>query len=134
MDALVFAFVTGSLLGLGLMLHILKMGAKRIFGYDLYFDLLLSFFLMVMFHGTQGGMILAILGGLFISIFLRLGRWTVGYQRIGLAQKEHKVKLFGKLTASTHLPTLAWKEYPPLFAKDRKPWWVNPEYRIPPTH
>lgn len=132
MEALMMAFATGGLLGLGIMLHILKMGAKRIFGYDLYFDLLLSFFLMVMFHGTQGGMILAILGGLFISVFLRCGRWFVGYQRIGMAQKEYKAKLFGKLTATTHLPTLAWKEYPPLFAKNRQPYWVNPEYKIPP--
>lgn len=128
MEALMFAFATGGLLGLGLMLHILKMGAKRIFGYDLIFDLSLSFFLMIMFHGTQGGMILAILGGLFISVFLRVGRWIVGYQVLGMAQKKYTIKLLGPIKATGFAPVLAWKEYPSIFSKDRTPYWVNPEY------
>lgn len=128
MEALIFTFVGGGLLGLGLLLHILKMGPKRIFGYDLYFDISLSFFLMIMFHGTQGGMMIAMIAGIAISVLLRLGRWIFGYQRLAIVQKPYKVKLIGKLHATASVPALAWKEYPPRFAKDRRPYWINPEY------
>lgn len=131
METFMGLFLVGGLLGLAIVLHILKMGAKRIFGYDLYFDLALSFFLMVMFHGTQAGMVYAIFGGLIISVFLRVGRWVFGYQRLALIQIPIKIKIFGKLYAEAgSLPRLAWKEYPSLSAKKYTgPRWVNPDYR-----
>lgn len=106
LGVLIFA---GALCGLAVMLHALKMGVKRIAGYDIYIDLFLSFLLMVLFHGTQGGMMVALIGGLVISVWLRLMRWVNGYQKLGWYKVPYKLAPFLKV----NLPRMVWYDYPP---------------------
>lgn len=106
LGALLFA---GGLCGLAIMLHILKMGMKRIAGYDIYLDLALSFLLMILFHGTQGGMMVALVGGLVISVWLRLMRWVNGYQKLGWYKVPYKLAPFLKV----NLPRVVWYNYLP---------------------
>jgi hypothetical protein len=109
MDLGTLIFV-GLLCGLGLFFHALKIGVKRLAGYDIYVDLTLSFLLMILFHGTQAGMVVALIGGLFISITLRVMRWTMGYQKLGWYKVPYKLAPFLKV----NLPRMVWWYYPPL--------------------
>lgn len=102
--------VAGALCGLSVFFHVLKMGVKRIAGYDIYVDLTLSFLLMILFHGTQGGMMVALIGGLIISVMLRTMRWTLGYQKLGWYKVPYKLAPFLKV----NLPRMVWWSYPPL--------------------
>jgi hypothetical protein len=108
-EALAVLFITGALMGVGILLHFWKMGIKRVLGYDLIFDLFLSILLAIVFHGTQGGMMLAIIAGIVISIVLRLLRWFIGYEKLGIVYE--KVKYAPFFSAPT--PFLRWKKYPP---------------------
>lgn len=103
----------GLLVGLGLMSHALKLGVRRLAGYDIYVDVMLSFGLILMFHGTFSGMMIASIGGLIISGMLRLIRWTVGYQQLGFYKVPYKFIPFLKPVT---LPRLVWFDYPPLHA------------------
>lgn len=108
-EALAVIFIAGTLMGVGVLLHFWKMGIKRVLGYDIYFDIFLSIMLTIVFHGTQGGMMLAIIAGITISIVLRVTRWFIGYEQIGWVMVRMKLApMFSPL-----VPTLAWKSYPP---------------------
>lgn len=99
----------GFLVGLATMFHALKMGIKRIAGYDIFVDLSLSFLLMILFHGSTAGMFFAMMGGLFISVSLRMIRWFIGYEKIGIYQVPYKLMPFVKLK----MPRVVWFYYPP---------------------
>ena len=107
---LTIMFIGGILVGLSLLLHSFKMGIKRVLGYDLILDLFLSVTLMIAFHGTQGGMMLALIGGLFISIVLRVMRWFMGYEKLGWVMEKIKFAPF----FAPPIPVIRWKKYPPL--------------------
>lgn len=109
MDIGALLFV-GLLAGLAFMLHFFKLGLKRVAGYDIQLDLFLSFALMALFHGSQGGMVVAIIGGLVISVTLRLMRWTLGYQKLGKYMVPYKYLPFLK---PVMIPRLVWFDYPP---------------------
>lgn len=111
MDGLGMILFAGLLVGLGLMSHALKLGVRRLAGYDIYVDVSLSFGLVLMFHGTFSGMMIASIGGLIISGMLRLIRWTVGYQKLGWYKVPYKLVPFFKPVT---LPRLVWFDYPPL--------------------
>jgi len=102
----------GLLVGFGLLIHFLKMGIKRVAGYDLPIDLFLTWLLMMLFHGTQSGMVIAIIAGLMISIAIRIIRWTIGYQTLGVTWTPYKAAPF----ITIQLPRIVWYEYPPLKA------------------
>lgn len=102
----------GLLVGFATLIHFFKMGIKRVAGYDLYIDLFLTWLLMMLFHGTQAGMVIAIIGGLMISVMLRVLRWGIGYQRLGVYKCKYKLAPFFTVNA----PRLVWYEYPPLRA------------------
>lgn len=109
-EALAVIFIAGTLMGVGVLLHFWKMGIKRVLGYDLVFDLFLSIMLTVVFHGTQGGMMLAIIAGITISIVLRVTRWFIGYETIGIVYVRVK---FLPMFSAPLVPTLGWKSHPP---------------------
>lgn len=115
-EALAVVFLMGTLMGLGFLLHFMKMGIKRVLGYDLLFDIFMSVVLIIVFHGTQGGMMLAIIAGIVISVALRVARWIVGYEQIGWVTKKvtFKVAIF---SGSTNIMVLGWKKYPPRFQR-----------------
>jgi hypothetical protein len=123
LGALIFL---GLLVGLAFMLHIFKLGLKRIAGYDIQLDLFLSFMLMFLFHGSQGGMAVAIIGGLVISVTLRMLRWTIGYQKMGLYKKPYQYLPFLK---PIEIPQMVWYDYPSVFRTPKG--MTQKEARIP---
>lgn len=115
-EALAVVFLMGTLMGLGFLLHFAKMGIKRVLGYDLIFDIFMSVVLIIVFHGTQGGMMLAIIAGIVISVALRVARWLIGYEQIGWVTKtvHYQVAIF---KGKAEVPCLGWKKYPPRFQR-----------------
>jgi hypothetical protein len=106
-------FLTGALMGAGILLHFWKMGIKRVLGYDIYFDIFLSILLGIVFHGTQGGMMLAIVAGIMISVVLRITRWFIGYEQLHWVIVKTRVKFAPMFSPLVPHPALRWVQFPP---------------------
>ena len=63
-----------------------KLNLKRVLQYDLFVDVLVTFFLMWIFAGTFAGMMAAIIGGLFVSIVLVMLKKTMPRQKLGVVK------------------------------------------------
>ena len=112
-EALAVIFIAGTLMGVGVLLHFWKMGIKRVLGYDVYFDIFLSIMLTIVFHGTQGGMMLAIIAGITISIVLRVTRWFIGYEQLHWVIVKTRVKFAPMFSPLVPHPALKWITFPP---------------------
>lgn len=66
---------------LALFVLMLKIGLRKVLGYDVYVDIGCTLFLLYAFQGTATGMITATLAGLFLSIILYLFKLCIGYER-----------------------------------------------------
>lgn len=66
---------------LALFVLMLKIGLKKVLGYDVYVDIFCTLFLMFIFQSTVTGMIAAVIGGLFLSILLMFCKFLIGYSR-----------------------------------------------------
>lgn len=55
---------------------------RRMFGYSVVIDLSLTILLVALFHGTVSGAASATLSGLFLAIFLTVGRAVAGAERV----------------------------------------------------
>lgn len=73
--------VVAALVALGFFIIMFKLGLKRVLGYDLYVDIALTAILMFLFAGSFSGMVVALIGGLIISIVLLVLRKLIGMER-----------------------------------------------------
>jgi hypothetical protein len=60
------------------------MKAKTMFGLATPIDIGFSGLLVWMFHGTLAGMAGAATGGLALAVFLTVGRWLFGYNKVSV--------------------------------------------------
>lgn len=72
---------------------------RRVFGYALFFDITITGILMVMFTGSYAGMMTAVIAGMMLSMFLRLGRWALGAERLTLKRRKQEV-----------IPSVVWRK------------------------
>ncbi len=78
------------------------LGFRRVAGYAFIVDIGCFVLCVYMFQGTYAGMMTGIIAGLVISVFLKLIRWSIGYQVVALE------------TSDKGLPTgLTWKDIAP---------------------
>ena len=66
---------------LGFLIVMYKMGIKKVLAYDLYVDVGLTILLMMIFSGSFSGMVVALIGGLALSIILLILRKFIGYTK-----------------------------------------------------
>ena len=60
----------GLLSGLGILFMLMKLDFWKVLGFDLYVDIAATALLMILYAGTLGGMVAAMVGGLQISVVL----------------------------------------------------------------
>lgn len=103
----------GIMTGLSVLTLFMKLGVRKILGYDAILDIMLAVLLMIFFHGTASGMLVALMGGLFISIVMRIMRWTIGYQQLQWVTEIHQFAPFKFKLTTVPVPKLRWVYYPP---------------------
>ena len=67
-----------------------RMNLKRIAGYALAWDVVITSILVWMFIGTYAGMVTGMLAGLIVSVFLTGVKKTVGAERLKLVRNENQ--------------------------------------------
>jgi MFS superfamily sulfate permease-like transporter len=78
--------LAGLLTACAFLILLYKLNLKRVLQYDLFVDVLVTFFLMWIFAGTFAGMMAAIIGGLFVSIVLVMLKKTMPRQKLGVVK------------------------------------------------
>jgi len=77
---------------------------RKLLGFDIYLDLLVTLIMLVAFAGTYAGMMAAIIGGLTFSITLIALKKVMGYKKLQYVNdKDHLV------------PTLRWVDVAPIW-------------------
>ena len=74
----------GAVSALAFYVVFLKVGIRRVCGYDVAVDIASTVLLMAMFAGTYTGMIAAVIGGLLLSVLLLATKRVLGYERLVL--------------------------------------------------
>jgi hypothetical protein len=64
------------------------MKAKTMFGLATPIDIGFTGLLVWMFHGTLAGMAGAATGGLALAVFLTVGRWLFGYNKVSVKRRK----------------------------------------------
>lgn len=77
-------FAAGVISALAIYVLFIKVGIRRVCGYDVAADILATLLLMVMFAGTYTGMIAAVIAGLLLSVMLLATKRLLGYERLTL--------------------------------------------------
>ena len=90
----------GLVTAIGFMFLMFRLNIRRVAGYALIVDLLLTFGFMWLFQGTYAGMMTGLFAGCVISIALTLVKRTIGYERAAF------IRVKGEL-----FPRLIWKSY-----------------------
>lgn len=86
---LTYAVVTFA--GLWLLIrHIPPQSMRRLVGYMALFDVLLHTGIILLFFGTFNGLMQAEAAGIMVSLYLRLYRWSFGFERYELNPKTGK--------------------------------------------
>ena len=89
----------GVLTAIGVIWILSRLPLRRVAGYALQVDVIVTGALMWVFVGTYAGMVTGTLAGVIVSAFLTLVKRTVGAERLALVKKEGK-----------KLPDVEWKE------------------------
>ena len=107
--------IGGILTGFSVLFMTMKLGIRKIIGYDAVLDIVLAVILMIFFHGTAAGMLVALMAGLVISGIMRLVRLFYGYERLELRQIPTKIQIapFKFATRIVNIPRFVWVYYPP---------------------
>lgn len=71
----------GVLAALAFIIVMHKIGIKKFTGYSVHADILVSGVLTILFLGTLGGMLTAIIGGIFVSLYLVIAKFVFGTQK-----------------------------------------------------
>lgn len=88
---------------LALFVLMLKIGLRRVLGYDIYVDIGCTILLIFIFQGTVTGTIAATMAGLILSIILYLCKLLVGCSR------------YEPVTEDSD--DYEWKSYPPVWKR-----------------
>lgn len=79
--------------------HIPAGRMRRVVGYMGWFDLLLHGTIIILFVGTFSGLMQAEAAGIMISLYLRVYRWSFGFERVERYQgKRQWMRYPGKFT------------------------------------
>jgi len=92
----------GLLSGLGILFMLMKLDFWKVLGFDLYVDIAATALLMILYAGTLGGMVAAMVGGLQISVVLWSIKKLFGYLRPTVTRKGWKI-------------SVSWKTVPGVF-------------------
>ena len=79
-------FTAGLIAAAGLLFLLFKFGVRKVITYDIFFDVLITFFLMVVLAGTFSGMMAALLGGLIVSVVLFVMKRTMRHEKLTLVK------------------------------------------------
>lgn len=97
----------GLLTALAILILIMKMKGdttRKLLGFDIYLDLLVTTIMVIAFAGSYAGMMAAIVGGLTFSLALIALKKIMGYKKLKYVNdKDHLV------------PTLRWVDVPPMW-------------------
>lgn len=74
-------FLTGIIAATGMLFLLFKFGIKRVIHYDIFFDILITGFLLWSFAGTYSGMMAAMFGGMLVSIVLYGMKRTMRHEK-----------------------------------------------------
>jgi hypothetical protein len=95
--------IVGMVSAVALLIMLMKLDFWKVLGFDLYVDIAATGLLMVLFAGTLGGMIAAMVGGLQISVVLLVVKKAFGYMKpVRIKREGYKFKC-------------EWKTVPGLF-------------------
>jgi hypothetical protein len=108
---------------LGILILLAKMDLWKLLGFDILLDILATCTLMIMYAGTLGGMVAAMVGGLFISIALLVLKKLFGYL------KPH-------ITWNSYKPSVEWETVPGLLfnsGMQTRGYYNNVVYNVEPA-
>lgn len=77
-SAIIFAFASAS----ALFILLIKLNIRRVLGYDVVFDVLMTVVLVTSFSGTVTGMAAAMIAGVVMSLMLLIAKILMGYERL----------------------------------------------------
>lgn len=81
----------GIISAIGVIWILSRMNLRRIAGYAMFWDVVVSFTLAFIFIGTYAGMMTGLLAGVIVSAFLTVVGRTAGKERLKLRRKEGEV-------------------------------------------
>ena len=94
--------LAGVIAAAGLLFLVFKLGIRKVLGYDILFDILISAVLMASLAGTYACMMSALFGGLLVSVVLFIMKRTMHHQKLHYVRtKEFPYRGF---MWKTHLP------------------------------
>lgn len=102
-------YLAGFITFIGLILLLSKINrtvVRKALGYDLYIDIILTFFVAWLLKGTYSGMIAAMLAGLAFTVTLYTLKQFIGYEKLRLRQ-----------CVSCKHSHWTWEAYPPAIQK-----------------
>lgn len=79
-------FLTGIIAALGMLFLLFKFGIRKVITYDIFFDILITGFLLWSFAGTYSGMMAAMFGGMLVSIVLYVMKRTMRHEVFSLVK------------------------------------------------
>ncbi len=79
-------FLAGIIAAAGMLFLLFKFGVRKIITYDIFFDVLITFFLVIVLAGTFSGMIAALFGGLLVSVVLFIMKRTMRHEKLSLVK------------------------------------------------
>ena len=82
--------LAGIIAALGLLFLVLKLGVKKVLGYDILIDIGITSLLMWSLAGTYSGMMAALIGGLIVSIVLFIMKKTMVREELRLNNRKVK--------------------------------------------
>tara|TARA_B100001029_G_C15029269_1_gene435784 strand:+ start:172 stop:468 length:297 start_codon:yes stop_codon:yes gene_type:complete len=74
--------LAGVIAAAGLLFLVFKLGMRKVVGYDILFDILITAVLMASLAGTYSGMMAALFGGLLVSVVLFIMKKTMHHQKL----------------------------------------------------
>ena len=78
--------LAGIIAALGMLFLLFKFGVRKVITYDILFDVLITFFLVIVLAGTFSGMIAALFGGLIVSVVLFIMKRTMRHEKLSLVK------------------------------------------------
>jgi hypothetical protein len=79
-------FLAGIIAAAGMLFLLFKFGVRKVITYDIFFDVLITFFLMIVLAGTFSGMIAALFGGLLVSVVLFIMKRTMRHEKLSFVK------------------------------------------------
>jgi len=101
--------ILGILCALSMMFMIFKIGLRRVVGYQVIADFIITGFLIVVFSGTYSGMVVGLIGGLTVSVILYILSKTIYAERLEM----HKAHVRLAKSIDVPVPALRWTLIPP---------------------